>query len=468
MAGPRGSSDKPGETKSARSRGAASVPSEASPAPSATVEEIVLFLREGAEADALQYVLNALGDRAVARSDDFADGALLVDQLPPDALVLYSQLGIALVRTDPAQVQDLQSRAASAVFLEEVIVADSSPLQESSEAPPPEALPSGDSPRIDYVKGYRDAVDNLARVAGIRSETEGTTAQDDGAPTEFQDDDHGTWGLHATGVLASRFTGRDVRVAALVDGLDTAHPDWTGRQMTLKSFVPNEPPTAFGTSGTHYLGTAFGPLKPSAGPRYGCAPDAVPYVAKVLASTGGGSRAAILAGIEWAVTSQCRIILAPLGWGGPAHDAAFELFAARASARGALLVAGAGSNAERSQGNYGYVVNPAACPSVLGSGSINPRVQLPQFTPRSSIGPSGVVGLVAPGVDLRSSIPGPQLYTRWSGSATAAAYAAGIAALWAEAQPKASSRELWQALVSSARPLGLPAWDVGAGLVRAP
>jgi hypothetical protein len=386
-----------------------------------------------------------------------------VDQAPSDALVLLSQLGVALVRLDPDQVQGLVSLRAAAPSVRSAVLADALALPDSSLVPAPEEAPTDDPSRLSYLQGYRDATLNLARVAGTPAARDVVEAQGDGPPTEYQDDANGTWGLHATGVLQSGYTGKEVRVAALTDGLDTTHPDWTGRTVAMQSFVPHEPPAGGGDSGTHYLGTVLGTHGPSTGPRYGCAPDAVPYVAKVWSSRGAaGSLLSVYAALEWAVNQRCRIILVPLGWGGPGHDAPFEAVAQRVVARGSLLIAGVGHNARRGEGNYGYAVNPAACPSVMGIGSIDRRLRLPAWTPRSA------VILTAPGVELRSSVPHPSLYRTFSGSATAAAYTAGIATLWAEAQPEASPRELWQAVVAHARPLLLPSADVGAGLVQAP
>jgi subtilisin len=45
---------------------------------------------------------------------------------------------------------------------------------------------------------------------------------------------------------------------------------------------------------------------------------------------------------------------------------------------------------------------------------------------------------------------------------------AGIAALLAEANPSVRGRDLQALLTQGARPLALPARDVGAGLIQAP
>jgi subtilisin family serine protease len=62
----------------------------------------------------------------------------------------------------------------------------------------------------------------------------------------------------------------------------------------------------------------------------------------------------------------------------------------------------------------------------------------------------------------------PQRYNSISGTSMATPHVSGIAALWLEARPNLSARELWQVLVSNAYRLSLPARDVGAGLVLAP
>jgi len=320
---------------------------------------------------------------------------------------------------------------------------------------------------VSYRRGYRDAVNNLSTShPGLDSPTESAAADATAASGNREDDSAAEWGLHVTGVLKSAYSGNGVRLAALVDGLDTSHPDWNGRSVVMKSFVPGEAADVAGSSGTHYLGTACGTLNPAAGPRYGCAPASALYVAKVLSRTGTGSQAGLLAGLDWAIANNCRVILVPIGWTGPANP--FEQLAARAAARGALVIAGAGHNARRSEGHPGQVMSPAACPSVMAVGCVDSQIRLPDWTPRAAPILGGVIDLVAPGVNLRSSLPTPQRYGTLSGSATAAAYVAGIAALWAQARPKASAHELWQALTAHARRLPFAPLDVGAGLVQAP
>jgi subtilisin len=58
------------------------------------------------------------------------------------------------------------------------------------------------------------------------------------AEDQFEDTATATWGLQATGALASAFTGKGIRICILDTGIDLQHPDFTARTITHRSFVP--------------------------------------------------------------------------------------------------------------------------------------------------------------------------------------------------------------------------------------
>ncbi len=110
---------------------------------------------------------------------------------------------------------------------------------------------------------------------------------------------------------------------------------------------------------------------------------------------------------------------------------------------------------------------------VIHHGSLLYDGELDALTDR--IAPLKLVDIAAPGVDVYSSwsttSPGPQpgtRYRRLRGTSMATPHVAGVAALLAEANPRADAHQLWAMLTQLAQRLPLPNIDVGSGLVQAP
>jgi subtilisin len=281
----------------------------------------------------------------------------------------------------------------------------------------------------------------------------------------IQDESQVTWGLQATNVPASSYTGAGVKVAVLDTGMDLEHPDFEGRAITSRSFFPGQTVQDGNGHGTHCIGTACGPA--DVVPRYGIASGAEIFAGKVLSNAGSGGDAQILGGIDWAVANGCAVVSMSLGAAvavGADYSTVFETAAQRAAAAGTLIVAAAGNNGPDEPVNH-----PANCPSIMAVAAVDSNLVVADFSARGLDPDGGAIDFAGPGVDVYSSVPMPERYDRFNGTSMATPHAAGIAALHAEADPETRGLALGERLKQTAKPLpGVPASDAGAGLVLAP
>ncbi|MGY1712687.1 S8 family serine peptidase [Geodermatophilus sp. SYSU D00758] len=391
---------------------------------------------------------SAAGIGDVADSRDFDARRVPAQTLRDAGATVFARLGIAVVSAAPDQLAALRAAAGRPVLsvspeLVHHVLADDLPA---------------------YVRGYRDGVSDLAERVLATGAGDGGSAP---APPPFEDTAVATWGLQAVRATTSPFTGRGVRVAVLDTGLDLAHPDFAGRDVTAESFVPGETAQDGHGHGTHCTGTACGPRVPPTGPRYGVAPEAEVFVGKVLGDEGSGDDGGILAGIEWAVAGGCAVISMSLGADVAEAHPPYSAAGRRALEQGSLVVAAAGNNADRREGGYGFVGAPANSVEIMAVGALDPRLATAWFSARSLPAPGGEVDVAAPGLDVLSAWPMPTRYRVISGTSMATPHVAGVAALWAEATGR-RGYELWATLTQASRRLLEPSVDVGSGLVLAP
>ncbi len=100
--------------------------------------------------------------------------------------------------------------------------------------------------------------------------------------------------------------------------------------------------------------------------------------------------------------------------------------------------------------------------------ALDSQLQVAYFSNRGLESNGGHVDIAGPGVNVYSSWPMQKRYNTISGTSMATPHVAGIAALYAEANPNASAQALWNLLTQNARRLSLPSTDAGIGLVQAP
>jgi subtilisin len=388
--------------------------------PGGTGRSLVL-LRERSARAAAALLHHAAGFR-VAMSSDFHMGR---PRIAPGEGLLFERLGAALLDGDPDQTRALVHRHCEGALVLE-----------------PER----------YVRATELGADDSG----------------DGLP--LADTRAATWGLQATRVLSSPYQGRGIRVAILDTGLDLSHPDFAGRAVVSKSFAGELPVDDGNGHGTFCAGIACGPQQPTHAPRYGVAPAADLYVARVLDDNADGTDGSVLAGIDWAVRNRCAIVSMSIGTPvavGDSYPKVYEQAAARALSVGTLLVAPAGNSSQRPD-TIAPVEHPANCPSILAVAAVDQSLAVAPFSNGGLNPDGGDVDLAAPGIAIASASRRPTLYQLGSGTSMAAPFVAGIAALVAEADTSARGAALRAALLKAFLPLPAPARDVGAGLVQAP
>jgi len=419
-----------------------------------TTGRLLVLLSERSVRASVAALRRAAG-RHVATTLDVRSGVLPPEQADAADAVFFDRLGVALVNVDPRDAaRSARIRAAAEENAARILAVEPERYVHaygSRRSPTPARKPA--APREPSAPAGR------ARPALP------------GAPAPAGSERENTWGLAATLVPASAFSGKGVKVAVLDTGFDLKHPDFPSRSVTAVSFVAGVKPQDGHGHGTHCIGTACGPREPYHPPRYGVAFGAAILAGKVLDDGGGGADGGILAGINWAITQGARVVSMSLGAEVTIKDPFSEVFEAvgqRALAAGTLVVAAAGNESDRRSGWLAPVGHPANCPSILAVGAVDGKLQLGNFSNRGLVPKGGSVDLVAPGVDVLSAFPMPERSRRLSGTSMATPHVAGIAALFAEAHPKATAAELWSLLTRHARRLPLLSTDVGAGLVQAP
>jgi subtilisin len=365
---------------------------------------LVLFRQDAAEAG-LRSLREAAGAQ-IASTADVEAGAVPADQLASGEPIYFDKLGVAVVPSNTPQ----QMQAAGILATEDSGILAIEPEREVHvfEAP---ALArtiaaldgSGSSVSVPYLQGYRKAVDDL--VDTVLASAFGSASAPMAVATAF-DESVLTWGLQVTGVAASRYTGKGIRLCILDTGYTATHPDFVGRNIVSHSFITGEDVKADGHGhGTHVLGTAAGRRVPQQLPRYGVAYEADPFVGKVLSNAGSGNDAGILAGINWALTNQCQIISMSLGatlQPGQTYSRVYEAVAHRALAAGAIIIAAAGNDSQR-PGLIRAVGHPANCPSILAVGALDQALTVSFFSNGGLNPQGGQVDIVAPGRNVISS-----------------------------------------------------------------
>ncbi len=431
-----------------------STPDEPVPIEPGTTGRLLVLLDDGADARATSRSLARATGVRLSSSADLGEEA-------PDPAALESGAGVYLDALNVVVIEPEADQLAA--------VASATGTTEGVLAVEPERIVYAiEQTTFGYVQGFRDGVDDLAeRVLALGG---AAALEGEAGVTETFVDTDTTWGLKATGVVGTTFTGKGVKVAVLDTGFDAGHPDFVGRSVTQASFITGETADDGHGHGTHCIGTACGPRQPQRLPAYGVASEAAIFAGKVLSNQGRGADGGILAGIDWAIRNQCVVISMSLGAPttlGGSFSTVYETVAQRALAAGSLIVAAAGNDSSR-PGRIAPVSHPANCPSIIAVAAVDASLAIARFSCGGMNPRGGQVDIAAPGVAVTSSVPRPRLYATMNGTSMATPHAAGLVALHAQANPGMKGAALGWLLLQSARRMTLPNRDVGAGLAQAP
>src|SRR5262245_1726796 len=277
------------------------------------------------------------------------------------------------------------------------------------------------------------------------------------------------WGIEALEVpklWKAGLTGNGVVVAHLDTGADGRHPALREAFASFAEFdalgaevTPAPTPHDTGEHGTHTAATVAG--RAVRGFSMGVAPGA--KLASAIVIEGGNVIARVLAGLDWALGHQAKVLTMSLGLPGWWDD--FVPIIRILRARGLLPVIAVGNEGpgtSRSPGNYSEALSVGAVASDLAVADFSSSQHFDRAADPI------VPDLVAPGVDIISAVPGNR-YKRMSGTSMATPHVAGLAALLFEAKPGATIDEVERAILeSSARPAGMTAERGGHGVPNAP
>ena len=219
-------------------------------------------------------------------------------------------------------------------------------------------------------------------------------------------------------------TGAGVNVAIIDSGIDYNHLDLDDNYGGGYDFAdwddpvnPNTDPMDYHGHGTHCAGIVA--AEDDGVGIIQVAPGASLYALKVFADGSDGAwYDDIIAALQWCITEEMDV--ASMSFEGP-EDTSLREACAAAYAANVLLVAAAG-NSGNPAGRGDNVLAPAMYESVIAVAATDINDRRARF---SSTGPD--VELAAPGVDIKSTVPGG--YAVWSGTSMACPHVAGVAAL---------------------------------------
>ncbi len=285
--------------------------------------------------------------------------------------------------------------------------------------------------------------------------------------------------IKADQVWSAGYKGEGMKIAILDTGIDKTHPSLDDldddpstndpKVIYEVSEVPGEDPMDYNGHGTHCAGIAAGT---GGGTSYvGVAPQAYLMNVKVLSGGGWGYDSWIISGIEDAVDNGADVISMSLGGSTMSDNDPLAQAVNNAVDNGVVVAVAAG--------NSGYddtpftILTPGVAAKAITVGASDKSDNLAYFssrgpTPEYNVKPD----VLAPGVDITSSVPGGG-WESWSGTSMATPHVAGAVALLKQSYIDRgyntiagyTPRYMKDLLVSTAVDLDLDVYHQGGGRI---
>ena len=291
--------------------------------------------------------------------------------------------------------------------------------------------------------------------------------------------------IGAPTVWATGYDGTGVKIAILDTGIDSTHPDVSGKIVAKQDFTDDGTTDDLFGHGTHVAVIAAGTGAASGGKFRGVAPGASLMNIKVLNRYGYGYDSWIISGIEYATNNGANIISMSLGDGPTDGNDPLSQAVDAAVAKGVAAAIAAGNS-----GSYFTVAAPGAARNAITVGASDKSDNLAWF---SSEGPTidfrVKPDVLAPGVNIISGhaanggfpyIPNPDqsssgppnyppYYTTLSGTSMATPHVSGLIALIKQKNPSWTPAFIKDALINTAMQLdSYNVYQQGGGRVYAP
>ena len=366
-------------------------------------------------------------------------------------LLVAIALGLMIFSSSPTRSQghkDKLLRKANKIANHYIVVLDDSVVGEKgaySIAPYiAEELASRHSGKVKHI--YQNALNGFS-VEMSESDAEALSqdfrvqfVEEDGVMEAIATQNNPPWGLDRidqrnlplSATYTYNWTGSGVRVYVIDTGIRTTHSQFGGRASNVYDAFGGTGADCNG-HGTHVSGTVGGST-------YGVAKSALLRGVRVLDCSGSGSTSGVIAGVDWVRLNHIAPAVANMSLGGGVSTALDTAVNNLSNAGVTIAVAAGNSNANACNSSPARAVNAITVGSTTTSDA------------RSSFSNFGTcLDLFAPGSSILSAwFTSNTATATLSGTSMASPHVAGVAALYKQANPSASSTTIRNAIVNNA------------------